>query len=87
MQKLNIVVPVFNAEKTLKTCMDSLIHQTYKNKMIILVDDGSSDSSSKMCDQYTKRYDFVQVIHKSNGGVSSARNAALDRIGGGTWYS
>ena len=83
MELLSIVVPVYNAEKYLEQCLDSLVRQTYPNKEIILVDDGSSDNSPNICDNYAKKYSFVRVIHKLNQGVSAARNAAIDSIRGG----
>lgn len=74
---ISIIVPVYNCEQYLHQCINSLIHQTYQNLEILLVDDGSTDSSSEICDEYA-RYDLrVKVIHKRNGGVSSARNAGI----------
>ena len=63
---VSIVVPVYNVEKYLKKCIDSLIDQTYQNIEILLVDDGSTDSSGKICDDYAKRYSFVYSFHKAN---------------------
>ncbi len=83
MELLNIVVPVYNAEDYLPQCLDSLVNQTYPNKEVFLVDDGSSDSSSKICDKYAGKFSFVHAIHKENAGVSAARNTALDQIRGG----
>lgn len=83
MELLSIVVPVYNAEKYLEQCLDSLVRQTYQNKEIILVDDGSSDNSPNICDSYANKYSFIRVIHKLNQGVSAARNAAIDSIRGG----
>ena len=80
MELLSIVVPVYNAEKHLEQCLDSLVKQTYPNKEIILVDDGSSDNSPDICDSYANKHSFIRVIHKLNQGVSSARNIALDSI-------
>lgn len=74
---LSIIVPVYNSEKWLYMCIDSLVSQTYKNIEIILVDDGSIDRSADICDHYCKQDSRVKVIHKENGGVSSARNAGL----------
>ena len=74
---VSIVVPVFNSEKYLETCINSLIHQTYKNIEIILVDDGSTDGSGVCCDQIAFQDKRVKVIHKENGGICSARNAGL----------
>ena len=78
MDKISIIVPVYNVEKYLEECIDSIIKQTYKNIEIILVDDGSTDNSGKICDRYEKEYDIINVIHKNNGGLCSARNAGLN---------
>ena len=75
---VSIVVPIYNVEKYLKKCIDSIINQTYKNIEIILVDDGSTDNCGKICDEYTKTDNRIVVIHKKNGGLSDARNAGLD---------
>lgn len=79
---ISIVVPVFNVEKYLKDCINSLLNQTYKNIEIILVDDGSTDASCEICDMYAKKNDRIKVYHKQNGGLSSARNYGLDKING-----
>ena len=71
---ISIIVPVYNVEKYLNRCIDSIINQTYKNIEIILVDDGSTDQSSIICDKYSKLDKRIKVIHKKNGGLSSARN-------------
>lgn len=83
MQLLNIVIPVYNAENYLPQCLESLVNQTYHKKEIILIDDGSSDSSPEICDEYANKHPFIHVIHKENSGVSAARNTALDLIRGG----
>lgn len=75
---LSIVVPVYNVEKYLKRCVDSIIRQSYSNKEIILVDDGSTDNSGRLCDRYTELYSEIVVVHKQNGGLSSARNAGMN---------
>lgn len=77
MDKVSIIVPVYNVEKCLDRCIKSLISQTYTNIEIILVDDGSTDTSSNMCDEWMKKDKRIVVIHKKNGGLSSARNAGL----------
>lgn len=79
---VSIIVPVYNVEKYLKDCIDSLIKQTYHNIEIILIDDGSTDSSGEICNQYVERYRNIKVIHKSNGGLSSARNRGLEIMTG-----
>lgn len=78
---ISVVVPIFNVEKFLNRCVNSILNQTYKNLQVILVDDGSTDSSGKICDTF-KSDRRVEVIHKNNGGLSSARNAALPHIKG-----
>lgn len=75
---ISVIVPVYNVEAYLERCMLSLINQTCKKIIeIVLVDDGSTDSSGEMCDQYEKQYENVKVIHKENGGLASARNEGL----------
>lgn len=76
-EKVSVIVPVYNAEKYLRRCLDSIINQTYRNLEIILVDDGSPDNCGVICDEYGEADDRILVIHKANGGVSSARNAAI----------
>lgn len=75
---VSVIVPIYNVEKYLKRCIDSILNQTYKNLEIILVDDGSPDKCPEICDEYAKKDDRIIVIHNNNGGVSSARNAGLD---------
>lgn len=79
---ISVIVPVYNVERYLNRCVDSLINQTYKNLEIILVDDGSTDNSPQICDDYENRYESVKVIHKKNGGLSSARNAGIKQANG-----
>lgn len=74
---LSIIVPIYNVEKYLEQCIDSIVGQTYKNLEIILVNDGSTDSSGLLCDNYQKKDNRIRVIHKNNEGVSSARNVGL----------
>lgn len=76
--KVSVIVPVYNTEKYIHRCVDSLIHQTYSNLEIILVDDGSTDASGKICDDYGIQDTRVKVIHQQNGGQGTARNAGLD---------
>lgn len=75
---VSIVVPVYNVEKYIKKCVNSLINQTLVNIEIILIDDGSTDSSGKICDEYMKIDSRVKVIHKSNEGLGLARNAGIE---------
>ncbi|MFT8342950.1 MAG: glycosyltransferase [Clostridium beijerinckii] len=75
---ISVIVPVYNVEKYLPQCIDSILNQTEKNLEIILVDDGSLDNSGKICDEFSKRDDRIIVIHKKNNGLSSARNAGLE---------
>lgn len=75
--KISVIVPVYNSESTLQKCVQSLLTQR-ENIEIILVDDGSDDLSGKICDDYSNKISFIKVIHKKNGGVSSARNAGLN---------
>ena len=74
---ISIVVPAYNVEKYIEKCVDSLINQTYKNIEIILVDDGSTDKTGKICDKYLKKDKRIKVIHKENGGLSDARNCGI----------
>lgn len=76
--KVSIIVPIYNVEKYLIKCVDSLIHQTLKEIEIILVDDGSPDNCPKICDDYAKKDTRIKVIHKQNAGVSAARNTGIE---------
>ena len=75
---ISVIVPIYNVETYLEKCIDSIISQTYRDLEIILVDDGSSDKCPIICDKYAKMDNRIRVIHKSNGGLSDARNAGLD---------
>ena len=77
MDLISIIIPVFNVQAYLPKCLDSVLSQSYKNLEIILVDDGSTDESGKICDEYATRDIRIKVIHKQNSGVSAARNDAL----------
>lgn len=76
-----IIIPIYNVEKYLPECVESAINQTYPYIKIVLVDDGSTDSSGKICDEYAQIDSRITVIHKLNGGVSDARNAGLSIAG------
>lgn len=75
---ISVIVPVYNVENYMRQCVDSLLNQTVSNIEIILVDDGATDTSPKICDEYAKKYSRVKVIHKLNGGLGSARNAGMN---------
>lgn len=77
-----IIIPAYNAEKYIQACLDSLIDQDIENYEIIVVNDGSTDSTGKILDDYEKKHNFIKIIHKENSGVSDARNAALDKAQG-----
>lgn len=79
---ISIIVPVYNVEKYLPQCIDSILIQTFTNFELLLIDDGSTDSSGKICDEYAKKDPRVIVFHKNNGGVSSARNIGIDHAKG-----
>ena len=81
-RKVSIVVPVYNVENYISRCINSLIKQSYKNLEIVLVDDGSTDLSAKICDEYKKIDSRIKVIHKKNGGLSDARNFGIDNCTG-----
>lgn len=80
--QISVIVPVYNSETTLARCVDSLLSQTFKEFEVLLVDDGSEDSSPEICEKYALKDARVKAWHKSNGGVSSARNFGLDRASG-----
>ena len=85
--KVSIVVPVYKVEKYLSRCVDSVLNQTYKDIEVVLVDDGSPDGCPAICEEYAKKDSRVKVIHKQNGGLSSARNAALDSVLAGDYIT
>lgn len=80
---VSVIIPIYNAEAYIERCLDSVISQTYNDIEVICVDDGSKDGSGKICDEYAKKDSRIKVIHKENGGVSSARNAGLKAVRGG----
>ena len=82
MTKVSVIIPVYNVEKYLQRCFDSVVNQTLKDIEIILVNDGSTDSSGEMCDRLAKTDNRVKVIHKENGGLSDARNVGIEAAKG-----
>ena len=80
--KSSVIVPVYNVEIYLPRCIDSILSQSFTDFELILVDDGSPDNCGKICDEYALKDSRVRVFHKSNGGVSSARNLGLDNVRG-----
>ncbi len=79
---ISIIVPVYNVEKYLKRCIDSIIGQTCRDLEIILIDDGSTDACPQICDEYEKKDSRIKVVHRKNGGLSEARNTGLDMATG-----
>lgn len=82
MKTVSVVIPVYNVEKYLPECLDSVIDQTYKNLQIIIVDDGSTDSSGKICDEYAEKDNRIIVVHQKNAGAGAAKNTGLELIDG-----
>ena len=85
-QLISIIIPVYNAERTLCKCLDSILEQNFNNYEIILVNDGSKDSSLEICKEYSSKHQNISVINQNNAGVSSARNAGLE-IAKGDWIT
>ncbi len=81
-KKVSIVVPIYNVEKYLDKCINSVVNQTYKNIEILLIDDGSTDNSGKIAEKWTKKDDRITVYHKANGGLSDARNYGIKKANG-----
>ena len=81
-KKISVIVPIYNQKKYLAKCLDSILEQTYKNLEIILVDDGSTDGSSLICDNYSKTDSRIKVFHQKNKGVSAARNLGIKNVTG-----
>lgn len=79
---VTVVVPVYNVQKYLRNCLDSVVTQTYEPIEVILVDDGSTDQSGKICDEYADRDSRIRVFHTENKGVSAARNLGIEKAGG-----
>jgi len=84
--KISVIVPVYNTERYLRRALDRLAVQSYRNYEVILVNDGSTDRSAEICEEYTANYCNFKTIHKKNGGVSSARNAGLE-VATGEWVA
>lgn len=82
MRKISIIIPIYNVQKYLSECLDSLLEQTYTEWEALLVDDGSTDDSGKICEKYALKDSRFRVIHKKNGGAASAKNVGLDQIEG-----
>ncbi|PXX52508.1 glycosyl transferase family 2 [Hungatella effluvii] len=82
MKKVSIIAPVYNVEKYIKRCIDSILEQTYSDIEVILVDDGSKDSTGKICDEYAISDQRIKVVHKENGGLGIARNSGLEMATG-----
>lgn len=80
--KISVIIPVYNAERDLNRCVDSVLSQSHQNFELLLIDDGSRDNSGEICDEYEKKDARVKVFHKNNGGVSSARNLGLQEATG-----
>lgn len=81
-EKITVIVPVYNVENYLNKCLDSLINQTYKNLEIIVINDGSTDNSGEICQEYAQKDNRIIYIEKENGGLSDARNVGLDKMTG-----
>lgn len=75
--RISVIIPVYKVEKYLRQCVDSVLNQTYRNVEVLLIDDGSPDKCPQICDEYSRKDLRVKVIHKENGGLSSARNAGI----------
>ena len=82
--KVSIIVPVYNIENYIRVCVESILDQTYESFELILVDDGSPDNCGRICDEYAEKDVRIKVIHKENGGLTSARQAGL-AVAKGEW--
>lgn len=82
MEKISVIVPVYNVSQYLRKCIDSILEQDYKNFEIILINDGSTDDSEKICDEYAEKYTNINVYHQKNRGLSSARNYGMSKATG-----
>lgn len=84
--QISIIIPVYNSGNTLNRCIDSILNQTFTDWELLLVNDGSTDRSGELCDEYASKDQRIKVFHKKNGGVSSARNTGLDNATG-SWLT
>lgn len=82
MPEISVIIPVYNVEAYLRRCIDSVLSQSFKDLEVLLIDDGSTDSSGDICDEYAKADERITVIHKENGGLSDARNVGIDNAKG-----
>lgn len=82
LERVSVIIPVYNCKRYLPQCLQSILHQTYGNIEIIIVDDGSTDGTSSLCDEYAKQFPVITVIHQNNAGPGMARNAGLDIMTG-----
>lgn len=82
MPKVSVIVPVYNVEKLLERCLNSVLNQSFQDFELLLIDDGSKDSSGQICDNYAKKDQRVRVWHIPNGGQSAARNLGIDNVYG-----
>ena len=82
MSTISVIVPVYKVEQYLDRCVESILAQTFKDLEIILVDDGSPDACPQMCDKWAEQHQNIKVVHKPNGGLSSARNAGIEVASG-----
>ena len=80
--KISIIIPVYNVERYLQQCIDSILTQTFTDFELLLIDDGSTDGCSAICDEYAEKDDRIRVIHKPNSGISSTRNRGIDEACG-----
>lgn len=85
-EKISVIVPVYNVEAYLERCVESILHQTYTNFELILINDGSTDSSGQICDQLARQYENIKVYHIENAGVSNARNVGI-QLATGAWIT
>ena len=82
MPKISIIIPVYNTENYLHCCIDRILAQTYTDFELLLIDDGSTDKSSKICDEYAEKDSRIRVIHKENGGANAARKLGIEKANG-----